>query len=214
MKYLIQPVTAFGANAVLVWDSKTSKGAIFDPGGEAGRLASWVEKNGVSLQAIYLTHGHIDHVGGALKLKKHFNVPVYIHKDDEGLALQAPQQSLMFGVPMVEAPPIDHNVVDNQELTLGTLKFRVIHTPGHSKGSVCYYFHDQEPPVLVAGDLLFAGSIGRMDLPGGSTTEMKGSLERIIELPGETVVLSGHGPNTTIAREKRDNPYLANGIYL
>ena len=213
MQIAIIPVTMFQSNCVVVWDEETLDGVVFDPGGQPERILELLESRKIKVQAIFLTHGHVDHVSGTNKVKEATGAKTYLHKNDFEAAAHTARQCLMFGIPVEEAPKVDEEVDEGDSFTFGALKFEVLHTPGHSPGSVVYLFSEDEP-LLVAGDLLFAGSIGRMDLPGGSEEQMTKSLERMKQLPDALVVIPGHGPQTTIGREKAVNPYLTGGGML
>lgn len=213
MERHILPVTMFQSNCVIVWDAKTMDGLVFDPGGEPERIVRFIESSGISIKGIFLTHGHVDHVAGTNGVRDATQAKTYLHPADKPLAAQTPQQCTMFGIAMEQAPQIDIELKDDDKFEYGALKFEVLHTPGHSPGSVCFRFlGDHE--LMVGGDLLFAGSIGRMDLPGGDPQKMKTSLDRVSQLPEATVVIAGHGPETTIGKEKSRNPYLTGGMYL
>ncbi len=214
MQTRVIPVTLFQSNCSIVWDELSMEGIVVDAGGDAERVAKFIAEEGISVKAIFLTHGHVDHVSGTNKLKDVTGAKAWLHPADNLLAEQTRHQCQMFGIPMEEAPVVDHALADGQQHTFGSLSFEILHTPGHSPGSCCLYFADATEPLLVAGDLLFAGSIGRMDLPGGDQQQMKASLERIKKLPDATVVISGHGPGTSIGQEKKQNPYLLDGMHI
>ena len=210
MQIRLIPVTMFQSNCVVVWDEQTMDGVCFDTGGEAENINKFLAAQGIKGKGIYLTHGHVDHVAGTNKVKKATGAEVYMHADDKPIAERTSSQCMMFGIPAEEAPGIDHEVNEGDAFEFSGLKFSVMHTPGHSPGSVCYYFADGK--TLVCGDLLFAGSIGRMDLPGGSQAQMKASLERLKKMDNDITVISGHGPQTSIGNEKARNPYLTGGM--
>jgi len=210
MQIRLIPVTMFQSNCVVVWDEETMDGVCFDTGGEAERINAFLADEGIKVRGIFLTHGHVDHVAGTNKVKEATGAETYMHEDDKPIAERTSAQCQMFGIPTEEAPVVDHDVKEGDEFEFGSLKFNVLHTPGHSPGSVCYHFEDAK--LLVCGDLLFAGSIGRMDLPGGNQTQMKASLERMKGLDDGTTVISGHGPQTSIGNEKARNPYLTGGM--
>lgn len=214
MQARVIPVTSFQSNCSILWDEATMEGIVVDAGGDFERVAKFIAEEGISIKGIFLTHGHVDHVSATNKLKEATGAPAWLHPEDKPLAEQTRHQCLMFGIPTEEAPVVDHELADGQTHSFGGLSFEIMHTPGHSPGSCCLYFSGAAEPTLVAGDLLFAGSIGRMDLPGGSQQQMKDSLDRIKQLPDETVVISGHGPSTTIGQEKQRNPYLTDGTHI
>jgi len=213
MQFEIIPVTLFQSNCVVVWDPETRDGAVFDPGGEPHRILAFIEDQKIEVKGIFLTHGHVDHVSGTNKLREATGAPVYLHPADKPLAEHTSRQCIMFGIPAEEAPEVDRDLAEGDKLELGALKFEVLHTPGHSPGCVCFLFGGDQP-LMVGGDLLFAGSIGRTDLPGGDMEKMKASLARIRELNEDLVVIPGHGPQTTIGREKSMNPYLRGGLSI
>jgi hydroxyacylglutathione hydrolase len=179
------------------------RGVIIDPGDESDRIASCIGKAGLIPEAILLTHGHIDHTNGARDLKREFGCKVLCHHEDREM-IEGDEAPAFWGL---ERKPceIDQEITDGECLALGGTQIRVMHTPGHSLGSVCYILESS----LFSGDVLFRGSIGRTDLPGGSERDMKHTLKtRITVLEGNTVVYPGHGPATTIEHEKMFNPFL------
>jgi len=204
-------VGPFQSNTWLVTDAAGETGVIVDPGDQADRILALVKDKGVEVAAILLTHGHIDHVGAAAEVASRTGAKVFIHPEDREVLDMVPSQCRLFGVTAVEAPVVEGVIEDEGELHFGGLTVRCIHTPGHSPGHTCFLFSEDNETLLVAGDLLFAGSIGRTDLWSGSASDMRISLDRIKMLPGPTPVYSGHGLRTTIAAELRDNPYL-NGL--
>lgn len=195
----------FQENCYLAWDDTDNRGVLIDPGAEPERLMGVAEKKGVRLEAVYNTHGHIDHAGGVEVIKQKLGIPFAMHKEDEFLLALLPDQARMFGVASVAVPTVDIALHHDDDIQVGGCKGRVIHTPGHTPGGVCFHFDD----ALFVGDTLFAGSIGRTDLPGGSLQELLTAIkERLLILDETLVVLSGHGPDTTIGEEKRYNPFL------
>ena len=207
MKVVQLPVGAFEENCYLLVDETVGRAVLIDPGAESDRLVSAVRRSGATLEAIWLTHAHVDHVGAIAGVLRVWPVPVHLHPRDRPLYDSAAMQAAMYGLPFEEPPAPDHELADGDFLTVGALRFRVMHTPGHSPGLVVLHGHG----VAFVGDLLFAGSIGRTDLPLADPVAMAASLERIRALPADTVVYPGHGPPSTIARELATNPFL-NGL--
>ena len=166
------------------------------------RTASFLN---IEVDAIYNTHGHIDHVGAVAAIKKELGIPFAMHPADRFLLEILPDQARMFGVRGGEVPTIDRELAHDDEVAVGAHKGKVIHTPGHSPGGVCFAFDD----IVFVGDTLFAGSIGRTDLPGGSLDQLLGHIkERLLSLDDNTKVLSGHGPASSIGVERSHNPFL------
>ena len=215
-------VTAFQQHTRIVGCEKTRRAICIDPGDEAERIVRSLEEHALELQAIALTHAHLDHVGGVASLKAlRPEAKVILHEADEPLYHALPEQPAWIGIPRAqwgalgfdyEPPPqIDEHWRDRQLYRVGELEFEVIHCPGHTPGHVVL-FCEAERKVFV-GDCLFAGSIGRTDLPGGSSEQlMEGLMNRIVPLGDDVEVYSGHGPVTTIGRERRTNPFLT-GLY-
>lgn len=209
LHYRILPVTAFAQNACLLWDDATMHGVLTDPGGEPDRLLAAVAEAGVELQAVWLTHGHIDHAGAAGDIAQRAGVPVIgPHEGDRGWLDQLPRQSAMFGFPAATPVKPDRWLVDGDRLTLGSLEFEVRHCPGHTPGHVV--FHQAEARRCWVGDVLFAGSIGRTDFPGGNHAELIASITgRLWPMGDDTVFIPGHGPESTFGEERRSNPFVA-----
>lgn len=197
---------AFMANCYIVACGETRQALVIDPGVPDPWIQSCVMENDLTVVGIVLTHGHLDHIGGVDWVKGWSGAPVAIHEADaDCLTSPARNGSLYFGM-TVQASPADRLLQDGDEVEAGVLRFRVIHTPGHSPGGICLY----RPGHLLAGDTLFAGSIGRTDLPGGDYHTLIQSIkERLLTLPPDTAVYPGHGPSTTIGDEKAYNPFLA-----
>lgn len=203
----------FGENTYIIWDDATFEAAIVDPGmaepREASILLDFITQNRLRLKYILLTHAHIDHTFGVEAIKEHYpSVPLLAHKADTQLAMTRTQQARMFHLPVTPgALEFDKFIDDSTLLTLGDEKITVITTPGHSPGGVCYYIPAAE--MLLTGDTLFAGSIGRTDLPGGNgATLLKSIRTKLLQLPKQTIIFPGHGPATTLAREEQTNPFL------
>lgn len=191
-------------NAYLVMDEQTRSCALVDPGDEAPRLMRAVANSGAKLAAIWMTHAHFDHVGAVAAIVKEWQVPVWLHPADRPLWNHASRAAAMYGIRIEDPPPPDHELAEGQVLTLGSLSLAVMHVPGHAPGHVAFHGHG----AVFAGDLLFAGSIGRTDLPFSDPSSMAASLDRVTTLPDDTVVYPGHGPATAIGIEKRSNPFL------
>jgi hydroxyacylglutathione hydrolase len=195
---------AFAENCYLVADPDTGDAVIVDPGEEAELFRARLAHEGWTLRAIWLTHAHVDHVAGIAALRDGF-VPIYLHPADRVLYDQYPAQAAMFGLDAAPPPPPDRVLADGDSVGVGVYAFRVLHTPGHSPGGVSLVGYG----AAFVGDTLFAGSIGRTDLPGGDLNALLASIhERLFALPDDTVVYSGHGPATTIGAEKKDNPFV------
>jgi glyoxylase-like metal-dependent hydrolase (beta-lactamase superfamily II) len=191
------------ANCYLLRCGEDGCAAIIDPGDEAERLASAVRQAGIKPQAILLTHGHIDHANAAAALKESFGCPIYIHAADREI-VERGESPVLWGLVRNHCT-VDREVADADEITIGKTRIGVLHAPGHTGGSVCY----RVGSFLFTGDVLFRGSIGRTDLPGGSDAEMMKTLKtRISVLDGAIKVYPGHGPETTIEHEKKFNPFL------
>ena len=197
----------FGQNAYLVRCEATGPWLAIDPGGEAAAMADALEGEGAGLAGILLTHAHMDHVEGVAELVDRLPAPIYLHAADRPLYDTVDQQAAMFGHRVRVPPPPDRELVGGQELAVGDCRFRVRHTPGHSPGHVI--LHAEAAGVAFVGDVIFAGSIGRTDLPGGSYQELMASIRaEILTLPGDTTLYAGHGPATTVERERTTNPFL------
>jgi glyoxylase-like metal-dependent hydrolase (beta-lactamase superfamily II) len=201
------PVGPLQCNCTILGDEQTGEAIVIDPGEEIGRIQKRLAAHGLKLKQILVTHGHIDHVGGALKLKRLTGAPIYLNEGDlEQLDLMQ-EQANWLGVETPETAPPDQSLSDGMTVGLGSYPGTVLYTPGHTQGSVCLHFAPLK--LLVAGDTLFAGSIGRTDLPGGNYDQIIDSIHsRLLALPDETKVLPGHGPASTIGTERRSNPFL------
>jgi hydroxyacylglutathione hydrolase len=197
----------FGQNAYVVACAATGDTMAIDPGGLAGAMAAALEESGRAPSAIVLTHAHMDHIEGVAELAERAPAPIHLHPADRPLYDAAAQQAAMFGHRIRTPPPPDAELADGQVLELGECRFEVRHVPGHSPGHVLLYC--AAAAVAFVGDVVFAGSIGRTDLPGGSFDQLMRSIrERVLTLPDETRLLSGHGPETTVERERVTNPFL------
>ena len=204
-------VGPFQENCYIVGDESTGVGALFDPGDEAARIALAVEQTNLEIGQIVITHAHIDHVGAVAPLVDEYACPVLMHAEAEPMLRQLPSQALMMGLRFGKVPAVDGYIEDEEVVMVGGLAFRALYTPGHAPGHLAFY--REEEGLVISGDALFAGSVGRVDLPGGSMEVLMRSInERLLTLPDETVVLSGHGPETTIGEERRHNPFLVGGL--
>jgi len=204
-------VGPFQENCYIVGDEATGTGVLFDPGDEATRIALAVEQTHLEISKIIITHAHIDHVGAVTTLVDEYACPVLMHREAEPMLRQLPSQALMMGVRFGKVPNVDGCIEDEQVVRVGDLSFTALYTPGHAPGHLAFY--SVAEGVVISGDALFAGSVGRVDLPGGSMEVLMRSInERLLTLPNNTVVLSGHGPETTIGEERAHNPFLAGGL--
>lgn len=202
---------AFAENAYILADRESGAAVLIDPGEEAELFLRRLATERLALEAVWLTHAHVDHVLGVGRVLAAHPVPLYLHPADRPLYDGLPEQAGWFGLEAEAPPPPDHDLADGQRLTLGGLVFEVLHVPGHTPGHVVFVGHG----VALVGDVLFAGSIGRTDLPGGETQTLLASIrERLLPLPEETIVYPGHGPETTIGHERRTNPFLTGAVRL
>jgi glyoxylase-like metal-dependent hydrolase (beta-lactamase superfamily II) len=201
------PVGPLACNCTILGDEEAREAIVIDPGDEVARIHERLTGLGLKLKQIIVTHAHIDHVGGALKLKKLTGAPIFLNEHDLSLLQLMDAQAAWIGIPPPEVAPPDGGLDDGQIVGLTHYPAKVLHTPGHTQGSVCLHFAPLK--LLVAGDTLFAGSIGRTDLPGGNFDQIMESLRnRLMMLPDETKVLPGHGSATTIGDERATNPFL------
>ena len=204
MRITSHTVGAFAENCHLLVDEATGSLAVVDPGADGERLVAAVERSGARLEAIWVTHAHVDHVGGIAALRRRWDVPVRLHPDDEPLWRIVDRQAAAYGLPF-ECPPPDYvPMAEGEILELGTARFTVMHTPGHAPGH-CIFVGEG---LVLSGDLLFAGSIGRTDLPFSDPARMHDSLVRAASLDDALAVHAGHGPPTSIGAERRTNPFL------
>ena len=206
---MIHEVIAVGplqCNCSIIGDEATREAMVIDPGDDIEDVLALIRKHNLQVKQIVITHAHIDHVGGAMKLRAATGAPILLNQNDYALLKMLDVQATWIGVPPPGAVEIDHSLQSGETVTAGSLSAGVLHTPGHTEGSICLYFPVENK--LVAGDTLFAGSIGRTDLPGGDHATILRSLARTLTLPDATVVLPGHGPTTTIGDERQTNPFL------
>lgn len=208
LQYLTIPVTAFQQNCSLVWDDATHEAAVIDPGGDLDVLLSEAQRLGLKLQQIWLTHAHIDHAGGTAELAQRLGLPIIgPHKGDQFWIDQLPEQSAMFGFPPSEHFTPTRWLEDGDTVELAGQVLNVRHCPGHTPGHVV--FHSPQMQRAFVGDVLFAGSIGRTDFPGGDYDTLIASItERLWPMGDDTVFIPGHGPESTFGRERRSNPYV------
>jgi glyoxylase-like metal-dependent hydrolase (beta-lactamase superfamily II) len=203
-------VGAFSENSYVIGCADSGSGVLVDPGGEVPALLQIAEQAGLRIEAIWLTHAHLDHVLGLHDAVRATGAPIWLHPDDAMLYAAAPQQGEAFGFPIDPLPPVDQPFAAGQTLRLGELTVEVLHVPGHAPGHVAFWFPAARK--LVAGDVLFAGSIGRTDLPGGDYQTLIRSIREVILPLGDDVeVFPGHGPATTVGQERRSNPFLLSG---
>lgn len=208
IQILIIPVTPFQQNCSLVWNSATMKGAVVDPGGDVPEILSAVRQHGVEVEKIVLTHGHIDHVGGAADLAAELKVPVEgPHEADRMLIQRAADQASQFGLPPVTPVEPDRWLADGDVVEFAGRSFDVLHCPGHAPGHLVFF--DKELRLAISGDVLFAGSVGRTDLPGGDHETLIQSIKtKLYPLGDDVTFLPGHGPASTIGQERATNPFL------
>ena len=202
----------FEENCFILADRDRGEAVLVDPGEEADLFLARLDTESLVLTAIWLTHAHLDHVMGVGPVVEQTGVPVWLHPSDRPLYDAVPQQAAsLLGVEVPPPPPPDHDLADGSTVSVGDVVFDVLHVPGHSPGHVAFVV----PGAAVSGDVLFAGSIGRTDLPGGSTETLLRSIrERLAVLPDNTAVYPGHGPTTTIGSEKATNPFLTGAVRL
>ena len=207
MIHEILPVGPLQCNCSIIGDETTREAMVIDPGDEIQTILALVRKHNLQVKQIVITHAHIDHVGGAMKLRAATGAPILLNQNDYDLLKMLDVQAAWIGMPSPGKVNIDQNLGPADTVNAGSLTANVLLTPGHTQGSICLYFPTEKK--LIAGDTLFAGSIGRTDLPGGSFEKIIHSLHhKLLTLPDETLVIPGHGPTTTIGQEREHNPFL------
>ena len=207
MIHEILPVGPLKCNCSIIGDEATREAMIVDPGDDIEDILAIIRKHNLDVKQIVITHAHIDHVGGAMKLRAATGAPILLNQNDYALLKMLDMQATWIGVAAPGPVEIDHSLAPGESVRAGSLIASVLHTPGHTEGSICLYFPAEKK--LIAGDTLFAGSIGRTDLPGGSMQKILRSLhDTVLALSDETVVVPGHGPLTTIGDERASNPFL------
>ena len=205
-------VGPFQENCYIIGDEEAGVGAIVDPGDEAARITLAVEQTDLEIGSIIVTHAHIDHVGAVAALVDEYACRVLMHAEAEPMLKQLPTQAIMMGLRFGKVPKVDHRIGEEEVLEVGALRLRALYTPGHAPGHLAFYV--EEEGLVLSGDALFAGSVGRVDLPGGSMEVLMRSIEeRLMTLPDETTVYPGHGPQTTIGNERASNPFLQGGMF-
>jgi glyoxylase-like metal-dependent hydrolase (beta-lactamase superfamily II) len=207
MFHRIIPVGPLQCNCSIIGDEQTHEAMVIDPGDQVEDLLEILRQEKLTLKQIVITHAHIDHVGGAMKLKAATGAPILMNQNDQALLKMLDMQANWVGMRPPGQVKVDEDASEGRVLHVGGISANVVHTPGHTEGSICVYFPEEKK--LIAGDTLFAGSIGRTDLPGGSFDKIIRSLHtRVLALPDETLVVPGHGPQTTIGDERETNPFL------
>jgi len=207
MIHEILPVGPLQCNCSVIGDDASREAIVIDPGDDVADVLAIVQKHSLKVQQIIITHAHIDHVGGAKKLQTATGAAILLNQNDYALLKMLDVQAAWLGMTSPGKVEIDQSVGQADKIRVGSLSVDVLHTPGHTEGSVCLYFPLEKK--LIAGDTLFAGSIGRTDLPGGSFEKIIQSLhEKVLALPDDTIVIPGHGELTTIGEERESNPFL------
>ena len=207
MIHEVLPVGLLQCNCSIFGDEETREAIVIDPGDQIGDILAILDKHGLTVKAIVITHAHIDHIGGAAKLKAATGAPVHMNQRDAGLYDALEQQAAWLRMPSPERTAIDADAPDGARLQLAGTGFHVLHTPGHTQGSISIWIPSENK--LIAGDTLFRDSIGRTDLPGGDYRQILRSIHsQLLTLPETAAVFPGHGPATTIGREREYNPFL------
>ncbi|WP_017726970.1 MBL fold metallo-hydrolase [Halalkalibacterium ligniniphilum] len=203
------PLGPLQTNAYVLMNEQ-KEAVIFDPGGNGTEFIEWLKSQSITPLAILLTHAHFDHIGAVDDVRHEFNIPVYLHKEEADWLTDGSKNRSAFFLSDGEivVKPADHIITEEDSLQIGSFTFSVLETPGHSPGSVSFYY--EKEGIVFSGDALFASSIGRTDLPGGDHQQLLQSIhDKLLELPEETIVACGHGPTTTIGQEMDSNPFLS-----
>jgi hydroxyacylglutathione hydrolase len=201
------PVGLLGCNCSILGDEQSREAIVVDPGYDIPHVLTLLAKHKLTVTKILITHAHIDHIASALQLKEITGAPILYSQADLPLVAMMAAQAGMFGLLVPTVLPPDHSPADGEAVRVGDIEGTVLYTPGHSEGSLCLYVPDEH--LLLAGDTLFAGGVGRTDFPGGNTGKLLASIhDRLLTLPDETLVVPGHGPMTTIGAERQTNPFL------
>ena len=212
MKAVVVPVTAFEQNCSIVWCTETMKAGVVDPGGDVDKIIKAVEDNGVTVEKILITHGHVDHAGGAVELAERLGVPIEgPHKDDDFWIEQLPEQTVLFGFPAGKSFVPERWLEGGDTVSVGNLSFNVIHCPGHTPGHVIFY--QPEENIALVGDVLFQGSIGRTDFPRGNHQDLLDSItQKLWPLGNDVTFVPGHGATSTFGNERKTNPFVGDDV--
>ncbi|HMF53175.1 MAG TPA: MBL fold metallo-hydrolase [Edaphobacter sp.] len=207
MIHEILPVGLLQCNCSILGDEASREAMVIDPGDDIPSIKAILDRHGLTVKSIAITHAHIDHIAGAQILKKLTGAPIFYNENDLPLVRMMDVQATWLRMATPEVAPPDAPLSDGQTISISGLSGTVLHTPGHTQGSICLYL--PEHSLLLAGDTLFAGSVGRTDLPGGDSRQLIRSIhDRLLTLPDQVLVVPGHGPNTSIGEEREENPFL------